>query len=294
MPLTRNEIKDSIRHKLSAWPKVATTLNGAISATATSIVLSDSGTSVASGSLVEIDNETMLVKTQSANTLTVARGFHRTTKATHADTVDVNIYEPYGWTNNQLNLAINRAVEWLSTDPNPLWSFKFYSGSGANAWPSDTYELDIGNSIADWPNKGGYVLKLEFQTDDSPTKWENMSNFIQRKSIIRIAKYFSAARTFRVHLARFQPALTSDSDQLDVAAFETPAILYSCYWLLKDLQGSRAKFIEYSASLNERASTMDELLRIVYDFRNQASLEKRDAHQPMPKEIRRFFNGRGI
>lgn len=283
-----------MRHKLGAWPKVSTTLNGAITASGTSVILSDSGTSVASSCLVEIDSETMFVKSISSNTLTVARGYHGTTKAAHSNGADVNIYEPYGWTDNQLNLSISRACEWSCTDPNPLWSFKFYTGSGANAWPADTYELNIGNSIADWPNKGGYILRLEFQTDDSPTRWERCTNFEQRKSIIRIGPLFTAARTFKVHVARFQPNLTADASALDDVAFETPIILYACYWCLKDLQGSRAKFVEYSASLNERAATMDELLRVVFDFKNQADLQKRDASQPIPKEFRRFFYGRRV
>lgn len=290
MPKTRLQIRNSVRHKLGAWPEVYTTLNGAVSSTTTTSIIVTDSTGIAPRMLIEVDSETMFVKSISVNTLTVYRGFHGTTAATHTDTADVNAYQPFGWTNTQINLGIDSATTYLSSDPFPLWNMKFYTGT----WPANTYEVDLSNSIIDSPQAVGMVLKVEFYDDSTPTKKVPITNYEQNKSILRVAALFSEARTFRVKLANFQGRLANDSSQLDANDYEDVVVLFTSYWMLKDLQGSRVKYIEYSASLNERASTADELLRTSFDFKNQADLMKRAYHQPIPKELRRWFGGRLI
>ncbi|PZR72456.1 MAG: hypothetical protein DLM73_13150 [Chthoniobacterales bacterium] len=66
-----------------------TTLNGAITDTATSVTVAD-GTALPAGLVIQIESEQMLITTNASNTLTVTRGVNNTTAATHANGTGVN------------------------------------------------------------------------------------------------------------------------------------------------------------------------------------------------------------
>lgn len=64
----------------------ATTLNGAINNSVTSVVVTDASSFPASGNFrIEVDTEIMLVTAKASNTLTVTRGVEGTTAASHLD-----------------------------------------------------------------------------------------------------------------------------------------------------------------------------------------------------------------
>ena len=72
--------------------KSATTLNGAVSsASATSITVTD-GATLSEGSTILVGTEQMYVESIATHVLTVIRGVHGTTAATHSDTDDVVAY----------------------------------------------------------------------------------------------------------------------------------------------------------------------------------------------------------
>lgn len=293
MAYSRTDCRNEVRGKLNSWPIRAPTLNGAISATVTTLVVS-SADGIGSGLLIEIDSETMLVISVSGTTLTILRGYHGTTAASHADAATVNVYEPQGWTNNQINKALTKGILYLRSDPYPLWTFEFYNVT----WPIDTPSLDIGSGITGWPRGAGaqgIVLRLAVKTSESPASYEYFDNWQQRKSVIHKGKpFFSEAKTVRIEMAEFQSDFASDSSTLTADDYLLPTIFYATYWLLKDLHNSRVNYVKYSAALNERASTPDELLRTAFDSKNAADLAKRDVYQPLPKRWSHWRGGRSV
>lgn len=283
---TRAELRTDIRDKIGSWPLRQPTVSVGVTLTATSITVSD-GSDIAQRQLIEIDSENMLVLSGSGNVLTVLRGYRGTIKAEHSIGTEVNVFDPWGWTNHQLNSAISRAIQWLRGDPNPAWTHDFLTFT----WPASTRALDIGSAFIDWPHGPASALSLSFKDASTPAQYIRTDNWIQRKSMLLVPYSFAEAKVARLEIAKFQSDLTNDSTQLNSDDFTTPLILYSCYWALKNLQGSRPEFVAYSAALNERASTPDELLRVVFDFKNQADLHKRDIATPLPKRISKWKGG---
>lgn len=68
----------------------ATTLNGSISNSVTSVTVTDASTWPTGAFRVKCENEIMYVTSRASNVLTVVRGYEGTTAASHADTTAIN------------------------------------------------------------------------------------------------------------------------------------------------------------------------------------------------------------
>ena len=69
---------------------VATTLNGSINSSVTSVTVTDGSTFPTGAFRVKCENEIMYVTSRSSNVLTVVRGYEGTTAASHADLTPIN------------------------------------------------------------------------------------------------------------------------------------------------------------------------------------------------------------
>jgi hypothetical protein len=289
MPADKDQLRTEIRRKIAAWPLRKPTVSGTLSASATTVTL-NSTSGIAQRLLLEVDSEIMLIlDVPSATTLTVLRGHFGTTAAAHSSGAICSIFPPYGWTNIEVNEGIRHAIQWLKNEPFPSWTHKFFTGT----WPANQASVSISDTIASWPRGEGLVFSLYIKgsADGDPTRFLRLDNWQQRQNSITIPSPFPEDKTFRIEVARFQPQLPNETEELDSDDYEIPMVLYASYWLLKSLQGNRVHFVEYSAALNERASTPDELLRTIFDFKNQADLAKRDIYQPIPKRISKWKGG---
>ena len=293
MAFTRTDCRNEVRGNLTSWPIRSTTLNGAITAAATTFVAT-SASGIGANLLIEIDTETVLVLSVSGTTITILRGYHGTTAASHLDAATVNVYEPQGWTNNQINKALTKGIMYLRTAPYPLWTQEHYTFT----WPANTPSVDIGSGVSMWPRgvgATGVVTRVAVKTSESPAAFEPFDNWQQRKSVIFKGKpFFSENKTVRLEIAEFQSDFASDSSSLNSDDYLLPTAFYATYWLLKGLHNSRVNYVKYSASLNERASTPDELLRTAFDSKNAADLARRDAYQPLPKRWSHWKGGRAV
>ena len=74
--------------------------------------------------------------------------------------------------------------------------------------------------------------------------------------------------------------LTSDASQLANADPVEAITYYAASNLLEQLLANRVRYVEYSAALNDRASTPDELQRQAYYFKNQAVVCKDRISRP--------------
>lgn len=263
MAETRATIRNDIRSKLHAWPDIVTTLSAAITTTtATSLTLT-SGTGVSDRMLLEIDSEIILVVTFSGTTVSVmVRGYMGTTAATHSNGATVNGYPFWGWTDTSINRAIDKAMDWLGESG--VWTLvpksnTFLSGFREFGLPSGTF----------YPN-GDIVKRIEILDTDGVYKeilgWRHMGDRIILNQVT------TQDWSVRIWVQTRQARLSSDSTQLDNVAFSEAIIMYCTARLMEELVANRTRYYEYSASLNDRASTPDELQRTAYFFFNQATI----------------------
>ena len=92
----------------------------------------------------------------------------------------------------------------------------------------------------------------------------------------------AADRTLRAVEQRFQANITEDSTALDNDDFEQAIVLYACHLAMNSLKTNRVRFAEYATALNDRTSTPDELIRMAFDFKNQAVLAREEAFRQLP------------
>jgi hypothetical protein len=84
----------------------------------------------------------------------------------------------------------------------------------------------------------------------------------------------------RIWIQQKQTALTDDVTAIDLDSAEECITFYAAGRCLDELLGNRSRYYEYSASLNDRASTLDELQRTAYYFFNQATILRDGISRP--------------
>lgn len=91
MATTLDTLVQRTRRYLRVWPSSVDTLSVSITSTATTVTIADT-TQFGAGDIVEVDYESMLVKSLlGGTTFTVVRGYHGSTPATHAAAATVLI-----------------------------------------------------------------------------------------------------------------------------------------------------------------------------------------------------------
>ena len=284
----RVDLRLAIRDKVESWPARKPTLDGAITAADTIIKLSSTD-GIAAKNIIGIENETVLVLSVSSPNIVVLRGHHGTTPASHTTGLTASVYPPFGWTDAQINKSISAAIRYLREDP-PLWTMQSWDVT----WPANCRSVDLGNATFGYPRGAdaqGFVFSVKIKDSGNPAQFWPIDNWIQRKSVLHLAVFFTAAKTVRLESVVYQPDLTDDVTSLDAEDYVDPIVLYSAWHLMENLRGNRVHFVEYAASINERASTPDELLRTVYSSKNNADLMKRARYAPIPKRWSRWKGG---
>lgn len=266
----RSDIRNGVRDKLSAWPDLVTTLNGAIVSTTATTVTLTAVDSIVGKSLLQVDSELMHVLSVSGFVVTVVRGARGTTAATHSNGATVSVYPEWGWPDANLNRKISNAIDWLGEGG--VWSLvpltnTFLSGYKEFGLPSG----------CDYPN-GNIVKVLEILQSDGTYK-KSLQWKLQGDRIILPAKT-TEDLDVRLWVETQQAELTDDATALDVDKYLEPLVLYTTARALEELLANRTRYTEYSATLNDRASSLDELQRQSYYFMNQAIILRNEMSRP--------------
>lgn len=261
MAKNRADIRKAIRAKLSAWPDLQTTLAEALDASETDIDLT-AVTSVKERSLIEVDSEVLHVLSVASTTATVWRAARGTTAATHSNGAAVKVYPEWGWTDDDLNAKISKAIAWLGECK--VWSLV----PKTNTFLSGYREFGLPAGV-EYPH-GNHVKVLEvLQTDGTYLKslqWKQVGDRI-------ILPYkLGSSIDVRIWIEQNQPDLTDDSTNLDEDKYLEILEMYVAGRCLEELIANRSRYTEYSASLHDRASSLDELQRQAYYFQNQATI----------------------
>lgn len=272
MSVIRPDIRTGIRNKLSAWPRVQTVLSGAINATQTTLSLG-SLTNLEDRMLFEIDSETLRLyqlANAATNPLTVIRGDRGTTAAAHADQAVVKGYPIWGWTDAMLNAYINRAITWLGEGM--VWILVPYT----NTWLASNKEFGLPAGVL-YPT-GDIVKKIDFLDEDG--YYKPMLGWQHRGDRIIINRYLDQNTTVKIWVQQRQPVLADDVTAIDQDKAQEPIELYCAGRALEELLANRTRYTEYSATLNDRASSPDELQRVAYYFFNQATILRNEISRP--------------
>lgn len=275
--LTRADLRKSIRQDLAQWP-VTGKLKVAIPATLRSVELLEDDDLGFAGpkSMLEIDSEVLQVvsKPEEATSLRVIRGYAGTTAALHVIDSDVKIYPSWGWTDVELNRLLDDAIRWLKPH---AWTL---ARSADFTWSGDTREVATPAAASINYPTGNQLHRLQWKDDQG--RYHDFFGWQLQGGNVRFRNLASTARTLRAIYLQYQAVLSSDTTALDNDDFSEAITKYTCHLAINALKSNRVRFAEYAASLNDRASTPDELVRMGFDFKNQAVVARDEKSPPKP------------
>lgn len=273
-----SDLINGVRDTLAAWP-FTSSLNGALtdSTTTVNLAVAISNDYVGEKSYLEIDNEIMFVTEVVTTTqLTVMRGYQGSTAAAHSDAAVVKIHPYWSWTDRAIrNDYIPKAMRWLKPH---AW---VHGVTQDFTWSSGSFEAQVPVASQISNPHGNLIIKLERLESISGSYlpfygWELAGPFL------RFRQAASRDHTLHASMAVFQGPLPLLNDTLDNDDFEEAIVSYAAMLAMNSLKTNRARFLGYSAALNDRASTPDELIRIAFDLKNQAILSREEFSRPMP------------
>ena len=264
-----------IRDNLFAWPELVTTTTEALDTTELGVDLT-AVDNLAGQDLIECESEVMTVRSVSSLTATVIRGARGTTAASHSSGVSVSIYPKWGWTDVNLNLKINTAIEWLGEGM--CWVLEPHT----NTWLADYKEFGLPDGC-NYPT-GNIVKMIEMKDgsggDDTEDQWRPILGWKHQGDRIFLNENLDIDREVRLWIQTIQPRLSSDSTVIKADKFAEAIALYATSRCLDELVGNRARYYDYSVTLNDRAASSDELMRNSHGFYNQAVVLRNEMSRP--------------
>jgi len=272
--VTLKDLIDGVRENLASFP-VTGKLNGAITANAETLTLtvSQANEFIIQKGLIEIDDEVIYVVSRTAAVITVVRGYQGSKAAAHADLAEVKIHPSWGWTDRTLRYNhIQRAIRWLGKH---AWVLGV---SEPFTWSSGTFDAQVpSSSLIDYPI-GNEIFQLEYR--DSSGNYLPFHGWQALGPYIRFKRKASQDHTLHALMYVYQPQLQTLLTPLNDDDFAEAIEMYASHLAINTLKTNRVRFAEYSASLNDRSSTPDELIRMGFDLKNQAILARDEATKP--------------
>jgi hypothetical protein len=272
--LTRVDLRTMLRDKLACWPEVKTTLSGAINGTVTAAALA-SGTGLQERMLLEIESEILTLRSFTGATLSeVTRGVHGTTAAAHADGVVATGHPFWGWTDAHLNRQIRSAIAWFREGN--CWTLV----PKTNTWLANFKEFGLPAGVL-YP-AGDIVKKVELWDDTYGVSgdWRTVRSWRHEWDRIMLNAPLTVDTNVRLWIQQNQPQLADDTTVLDDDKYAEAIVLYATGRCMDELVANRSRYYEYSAALNDRASSTDELTRTAYQFFNQATIIRDQMSRP--------------
>ena len=276
--ITRDQLVQRVRYHLSAWPDNSN-LPEAMNANGNVLVFDDTMylDYIHPKSLIQIDNEIMRVVDNPSESLNVRviRGYMGTTPAAHAKDATVSIYPSWGWTDYELiNFHLPDAAKFLKPY---FWT---HQTSDTFTWSNNALTATVPtNSGISFPD-GNAIDRLLYA--DSSSIYRPFDGWRILGTTIHFNRQGPGNTTLKAEYLKFVGVPASASTAIDLDDAAEPMALYAASLALNALKTNRVRFAEYSASLNDRASTADELVRIGYDLRNQAIVAREERGRQAP------------
>ena len=272
-PENRADLRSKIRSRLSAWVDDSGVLLAAIGATDQALAFT-AGLDLSEKALIQIDQEVIRVRIKDAtgvngtaiNVTSMIRGDRGSTAAAHLINAPVLVFPFWGWTDLDINREIDAAIDWLWPD---YWILTALTNTFLQG------QTDFGLPAGCFYPGGNIVKRVELIDPAVPVG----SNTPVYKEILGwkhvgdrliLERWTRAAYTARIWIMGAQPRLADDTTQLQTSDPVEAITYYAASNLLEQMLANRTRYVEYSAALNDRASTPDELQRNAYYFKNQA------------------------
>jgi len=236
------EYANLVRDYLNDW-EYEDRLQAYIDASTTSVTVLD-GTKFDDSDIIQIGNEYMLVSSVSSNTLTVRRGWRRSTAAVH--NADDTILRSTTWTDAQLKDWINESFyiiyPWLYTRAE-----EDLTGSGS------TYDYTLNSDITEVSQ----VERVEVNYSSSDTRTVVRGKLIRLRddgsSIKMYIPAYLSGYTLTVTYIKPFPTLTDDNDKstIPLRAKLLP-VYYAASRALEQREALRSRYDGYEVTQNER------------------------------------------
>ena len=270
MSVTRLDIRNGIRSKMNAWPLNSTTLKTTIDATTQTVVLT-SALNIEDRCLIEIGSEIIRVQTFATDTVSACiRGDRGSTKAAHNSGDAISLFPFWGWTDADLNRMINKAIDWLGEGM--VWTLVIKSNTFLS-----TFKDFAAPTGAMYPY-GDIVKRIEALDTDGV--WKPILGWAHKGDRIIFNSNLTSDLQVRLWVQTRQARLADDQTIIDGDKCQEVLELYCAGRILEELLGNRSRYYDYSASLNDRASSADELQRVSYYFLNQAVILRDGISRP--------------
>ena len=218
------------------------------------------------GDYIEMDDEILSVVTHDDSEalydeLTVRRGEKMTDAAAHANPAEVRNCGQL-WTNHELKKLINDAIIALQ----PEISYAGIDESLTTLEATREYTIPDALSEVSW---------VELERDTNVFLRERRARI--RGSKLTFDYLPKIGQTIRLIGWKYQVPFSGSVTELTLGqGFYEMIIQYATANALESTLTNRSRFTEYSASLNPRASTSDEITRTVYYFKNQFRIAKNE------------------
>ena len=274
-PDSRLDLRNKIRARLSAWVDDSGTLGAAITTTTASSLTMAAALDISEKALLQIEDEVIRVRTYTAAGTAVAsviRGDRGSTAATHANGTAISVYPFWGWTDFDINREIDAAIDWLHPD---CWVLTALT----NTLLIDNTDFGLPSGYT-YPN-GNIVKRIELlDTTVTPNIYREILGWKHVGDRLILSRATEKEYTARIWAQVKYARLATDAAQLTNADPVEAIVYYASSNLLEQLLANRVRYVEYSAALNDRASTPDELQRQAYYFKNQAVVAKDRISRP--------------
>lgn len=272
IPENRADLRALIRSRLSAWADDVGALSASSITSSVANLTLAAALDISEKALLQIDDEVIRVRTYAAAGTAVAsviRGDRGSTAAAHNASSVVAVYPFWGWTDFDINREIDSAMDWLWPD---VWVLKTLTNTLLSG------QTDFGLPAGVIYPQGQIVKRLELL--DSESVYREVLGWKHVGDRLILSRKTTQAWSARMWVMGSHQRLTSDSAQMADSSPREAVVLRVCASLLEQLLANRVRYVEYSAALNDRASTPDELQRQAYYFKNQAVVERDRISRP--------------
>jgi|LGVF01.2.fsa_nt_gb hypothetical protein len=216
------------------------------------------------GDYIELDDEVMKVVSidttnASYDEITVRRAEKMTDAATHTTPCEVRNCGNL-WTHTEIKKLINDAIIALR----PEICYEAIDETLTTATLTREYTIPAAISEVSW-------VEWEYST----SIWKRERRARVRSNKLTFDYQPTVGKTIRLVGWKYQDVFSVSVTELTLGqVFWELIIQYATANALESTLTNRARFTEYSASLNPRASTSDEITRTIYYFKNQFRIKK--------------------
>lgn len=241
MAVTLQELINRTRDYLADW-EYEDRLNAIINNSQTTLVVTHDGSRFASGDIIQIESEMMYVQSVSTNTLTVRRGWRRTTAASHSS--GVTVLRNTNWTDDQLK-------RWVNDSFGDMYPKMYVRQTSSLTGSSTTYDYSLPADLTE----SAQIEKVEAKYGATPARVEVASAQVRGEPPALYVPHYLAGHTLTVTYIKPFGVLAALTDNCTLPSrAENLPVYFACARALEQNEVKRVRFDNYEVVQNERVA----------------------------------------